>query len=66
MFAGNLLSFVPSHDVGNSDFVEASKKGEGSEDERRNNPLPLVKDLENASLVKASVSAQHSKYCSCN
>lgn len=67
-FAGNLLSFVPGHDIGNSDLVESSKEGKGSEYEGRNNPLPLVEDLENASLLEANVSSAKRipTICDCN
>lgn len=58
---GNLLSLIPSNNIGNSDLVEASEEGEGGEYDRRNHPLPLVEDLENGSLLEMVVSARHAK-----
>lgn len=58
--AGDLLSLVPGDDVGDSDFVEASEEGEGRENEGRDQPFPLVKDLEDRSLQKTTVSVQPS------
>lgn len=60
--AGNLLGLVPSNNVGDSNFVEASEEGEGSEDEGRNHPLPLIEDLEDGSLLGTTVSARCAKH----
>lgn len=41
----NILSFVPSHNVGEADLVETREEGKCSKDQGRNNPLPLIESL---------------------
>lgn len=62
----HLLSLVPGHNIGDSDFVEASEEGEGSEDEGCDNPFPLVEDLEDGQLLQTTVSAILSAHCDYN
>lgn len=54
----HILSFIPCHNVGEADLVETGKEGEGSKDEGRNNPFPLVESFEERWLLVSLVSVQ--------
>jgi len=41
-----ILSLVPRHDRGESDLVESREERHGRDEDRDNEPLPLVEDLE--------------------
>lgn len=58
----NVLGFVPGHNVGPSDVIEAGEEGEGGKDDGGDEELPLVEDLDNGWLLKlpTSVRALHS------
>lgn len=55
----NILGFIPSDNVGEPNLVETGEEGECSEDEGRNNPLPLAESLEEGWLLFSLVSAQY-------
>lgn len=45
------LCLIPRHYRGQANLVESREEGEGSEDYRHDNELPLVKQLENGGLL---------------
>lgn len=49
---GDVLSFIPSDDVRDSDLVKSSEEGEGGKDDGSNDELPLVENLEGRGLLR--------------
>lgn len=54
----DVLCFVPGHNVGPSDVIEAGEEGEGGKDDGGDEELPLVEDLEDRWLLQWCVSVR--------
>ena len=54
----NVLCFVPGHNVGQSDVVEAGEEGEGGKDDGGNEKLPLVENLYDRWLLGSPLSVR--------
>lgn len=54
----NVLGFVPGHNVGPSNVIEAGEEGEGGKDDGGDEELPLVEDLDNRWLLKLPMSVR--------
>lgn len=52
----DILCFVPGHNVGQSNVVEAGEEGKGGKDDWGNEKLPLVEGLENRWLLEFPLS----------
>lgn len=54
----DILCFVPGHNVGQSNVVEAGEEGKGGKDDWGNEKLPLVEGLEDRWLLEFPLSVR--------